>query len=272
MTDKSSDELIELALDGLIGQPVKNALAPAFSRDILPRLDTSKPNFHDNKREFQLEKDVVAAVILHLEGIIDQFVYENDDHERSKMRVRIETAVDKAAIVAARSRNLQTPRDLALKNVAETGFFLSSLFVIIDTMECYKNRLRELEDQEKQFWTVAHRPPNYYARTISLRVARLYARSHHAKPTFGIARDRNHPSTEFGRALEQIFAALEIKASVRGAAEWAIGQLTEDEINPPQRGLMGALLGSSGDPPLPKKSSIKATRDIVEALVKGQNT
>ncbi|WP_299880177.1 hypothetical protein [uncultured Sulfitobacter sp.] len=272
MTDKSTDELIELALDGLIGQPVKNALAPAFSGDSLPRLDTSKPNFHDNKREFQLEKDVVAAVIHHLEGIIDQFVYENDDHERSKMRDRLETAVDEAAIVASRRTNVQTPRDLAVRNVAETGFFLSSMFVIINTMECYKIRLRDLEDQEKQFWSVPHRPPNYYARTIALRLARLYAKTHQAKPTFGIARDGNHPSTEFGRALEQIFAALEIKASVRGAAEWAIGQLTEDEINPPQRGLLGALLGSPGDPPLPKKSSNNATCDIVEALLKGQST
>ena len=128
------------------------------------------------------------------------------------------------------------------KNKADTGLWHNSLWALSDLLFELDERHKELRDQEKQFWTVSHRAPNYYARAIALRLARLYAMEKGKRPTFGTARDGGHPSTDFGRALEEVFAVLEVRASVKGAAKWAIEQLTDDDLKRPQ---LGALLRTS---------------------------
>ncbi len=130
----------------------------------------------------------------------------------------------------------------------------------------YQERLNELKDQEIEFWSVSYRAPKSYARTIALRLARLYALHKRQKPPFGTARDGNHPSTDFGRALEEIFDILNIEATVRNPAEWAIDQLTEDEINPPVNRLLGGLFGFN--PPSSPEGRQKTRDKIVDLLAK----
>ena len=102
-----------------------------------------------------------------------------------------------------------------------------------------------MKDQEELFWSTNHRPPNYYARTIALRLARYYARETQERPTVGTSGDGGHPSTAYTKALEEVFEELGIKATVRLPAKWAVNQITEDDLKP--RMLGGVLgLGTAG--------------------------
>jgi hypothetical protein len=265
MSEKSQEELLDEILDRFLGPQKFNALAPRGLGGIPPRLDVSKPNIHDSKKEFLREKNAVANVIELLNGVLSQVLGKKDDVEHKEMIGRLQASIDQGATRSMRSLDVSSASDLAIRNVMQTGFYYGSLFVILEMIGVYKERLRELDDQERQFWTVSNRPPNYYARTIALRLARLFAKEKRQKPTFGISREGNYPSTVFGRALEQVFCVLKIKASVRNAAEWAIDQLQEDDWNPRQNALAG--LGSILGAPDPKPS--KDPKDaIAELLVK----
>ncbi len=223
-----------------------------------PPFDISRPNIHDSKKEFLRELNTVQAIDEHCHGILGLLVGSKykGDLEHAKMIGRLRSAIELSARQDKSRKPAESATDLTLRNLAETGFYNNALFVLIDLLVFSRQRLKELKDQEAQFWSVPHRPPNYYARTIALRFARLYAKEKRAKPTFGISSEGNHPSTDFGRALEQVFSILSIKANVRKAAEWAIDQLTEEDWNPPTNALMGGLLSAAmGErPPQPGRN------------------
>lgn len=264
MSEKSQEDLLDEILDGLVGPQQFNALAPLGLGGVPPRLDISKPNIHDSKKEFLREKNAVVKVVEHLDGVLSQVLGKQDDIEHKEMIARLQPYVDKGAIRSMRLHEVDSASDLALRNIMQTGFYYGSLFVVVEMITVYRERLRELDDQELQFWTVSNRPPNYYARTIAFRLARLFAKQKRQKPTFGISREGNHPSTDFGRALEQVFGVLGIKASVRPAAEWAIDQLQEDDWNPRQNALagLGSLLGAPN--PNPSKDNKEAIAKLLE--------
>lgn len=54
-------------------------------------------------------------------------------------------------------------------------------------------------------------------------------------PTIGTASDGDHPSTEYGRFLQQLFEVLKIDTGFRLPGEWAIGQLTEADLPKPTK-------------------------------------
>lgn len=223
----------------LFGDRMRNILDEAG-----PPFDISRPNIHESKSEFLHELDTVQAAFDHCTGLISSLFPKdkNDDPAQRRMRNRLAKAIDSHAEEEGLGE-LASAMDLSLRNVVQTGFFFTSALIVLDMQKAYRKRLKELKDQEKEFWNVSHRPPNYYARTIALRFARHYARQKQQRPTFGTSRDGPHASTEFGRALEQVFGILGIKAKVRKPAEWALAQLTEDDWAPPQNALMGGLLG-----------------------------
>lgn len=247
MTSDQQNDQLNAIVDRLLerdSSKLQNNLLNQFSAPF----DVSRPNIHDSKKEFLRELEAAQAVVKSSLTIIGKLVHSEIETEadHNQMLERLGHVVDLAGYEHRRGRTIETARDLALKNLADTGFFRGSLLVVIEMMMIYRRRLLELKDQKKQYWSVPHRAPNYYARTIALRLARLYAQEKRQRPTFGIARDGNHPSTEFGRALEDVFAVLEIKAAVRGAAEWAIEQLTDDDVNPPLNALRNLGLGGIG--------------------------
>ena len=251
-----------------------------------PTLDVSKPNFHDSKAEFLRELDAVETVMKSLQAAIKALLPEDrrTDESVSQMLGRIRVAVDASARRTITIASPETITDLIRKNKADTGYYVHAIWGLIDLRLFLWNRLDELKDQEKEYWSGCSRPPNHYARVIALRLARLYAHEKGEKPTFGTARDGGHPSTAYGRALEKIFAALGIKAGVRRSAEWALAQITDDDLRPtPPTGSLGSILGlgatpnllagALGDAPrgideLPGLSP-KVFADIVEAMTKG---
>jgi hypothetical protein len=235
--DGDRHERIRDVVGRLLGLSPRNALA------FIPALDISRPNIHDSKAEFLAELEIVSGTLSQLRRAFDALApFPEEDRPRMKIVDRLLVAVDQSARQRLAGLFPTSAAELLRKNNVEIGLYLSSLRMIADLISELEVRLRELRAQEKEFWTVKNRPPRYYARTIAQRLARIYASEKGEKPTSGVARDGGHPSTEFGRALEEVFAILEIKADVRRAAEWAIGELTADDLEP-RGGRIGALLG-----------------------------
>lgn len=263
---------------------VYELLSPRNALRDVPELNISKPNYHDSKAEFRRE---LAAVQTAMESLRVAFLAlypegRQTDEVTASLARRIEEAIDQGARRKIRIPNPNTITDLVRKNKADTGYFHHALWGFIDLMEFLTDRLDELEDQERQYWSKSHRAPNYYARAIALRLARLYAQEKGGKPTFGTARDGGHPSTAYGRALEKIFVALEIKGGVRHPAKWAIAQLTDKDLEAKQTTNMLAGLMGLGNPPerlgdvlqdeplgIHRMPTRNALADITKALTKG---
>lgn len=263
MQDYEQIERLHQVVDDLLGIENHNALAR-----VLSPIDTSKPNEHDTKQEFLLELSAVENSISNLRALIDEFGHKEDDLDREKMRVRLYGCLDAHALETTGRKPVNTFTDLILKNMADTGFTINMLIGMVQLFAGLSVRLKELKDQEREFWSLKHRAPNYHARTIALRLARLYANKKGKKPTFGTAKDGGHPSTDFARAVEQVFEIVGIEADVRGPSEWAIGQLTEEDYFPPSTGLLGGILGINALSGIqPEEKDPKAA--IVEALQKG---
>lgn len=204
-----------------------------------PMIDLSKPNMHDTKKEFQAEYETVAAIVDNMKDTIHR-LYPPDEKKTPEQKSMVDKLRSGISLLAEKGGDrykVTTPYDLILKNVYQVDFYTSSLLILAETRSVYQLRLRELEEQKTEFWSGGSRPPNYYARTIALRLARLYAKEKHQRPTFGVSREGNFPSTDFGRAIEEIFQALGIKAAFRLPAQWAIDQLTEEDLNPPRNAL-----------------------------------
>ncbi len=74
-------------------------------------------------------------------------------------------------------------------------------------------------------------------------------------------RDSGEASTCFARGPKRIFEILEIDASIHGPAEWAIEQLSDEDLRPPQNALMGGLLGTGpSDPSFSGRGTLRMGR------------
>ncbi len=224
---------------------------PTYVGRDLPPFDIKRVNVHDSKKEFLEELRMVRAMLDHLHGIHALLETSPDapDRLREAMIRRVQMAIDTSVRQGIRKRKLRgaTANDLVAQNFRETGFSENLLSVLSDMFFACKQRLNELEDQEKQFWSSPNRAPNHFARSIALRFARLFAKQTCKRPTFGTSSAGGHPSTDFGRALEEVFEILEIGTSLRGTAVWALDQVTEEDWRParPSWSPLGLGLGQS---------------------------
>lgn len=236
-----SDEGIEklnLLDEALFGTRSKNLLSPYSTP-----FDVSRPNIHDNKAEFLKEFSTVVAILEHCEGIIAALVAPNGDvsPEHQAMTDRLAVAINVSGLESRSRTSVYTATHLIMRNVIETGLHHNFMQVVTLARNGYRERFQELSRQEEAFWSVAHRPPNYYARTIALRFAKRFGKMRNIKPTFGTTSDSNHPSTDYGRALEEVFEILGIKSNVRKAAEWAIAQLKDEDWQAPPQNVLAGL-------------------------------
>lgn len=201
-----------------------------------PPFDISKPVIHDNKQDFLCEKRAVEN-ILEAAVVIRELIsaqVSKEDADQRKMARRLWTSIDEGA---RRDKKREIPAQIdafLLASSIDQGLSFSFFALSREMERQFLNRKQELERQEAEYWSDAHRPPNHFARIIALRFAMAIYRGTGKLPTFGIAREGNHPSTEYGRALEEIFALLGIKANVKNAAVWAIEQAKVDVEKEPQ--------------------------------------
>lgn len=224
----------------------------------LPPFDFEKPNEHDSKKAFLAEKRQVESAIKHSDALIAQMATRDETLKPAYADLR--RRIDQHASKKVRSSQPTQSIDLVIKNMVDVGLSFSTLMALFEIRDCFLERRKELLDQEKEFWTVSSRPPNYYARTISLRMARLYAKEKGEFPTFGTSRDGGHPSTKFGRAVEEAYRILGIDADIRSPTDWALKQLTEDDLKT-EKSMFGSLFA------MPDKPGI-ANQAILDALEK----
>ncbi|WDR03567.1 hypothetical protein PSQ19_05620 [Devosia algicola] len=131
MLDQKQLKQLKDIVDKLLGRD--EALVNALAR-FTPPFDISRPNIHDSKKEFSQELAMVEAIFNHLAGAVDQLL-PNKDQETAEFKVlreRIRDAIEIGAVQKFRNMALNQPRDLALKNMSDTGFFMNSMRIIID--------------------------------------------------------------------------------------------------------------------------------------------
>ena len=209
-----------------------------------PPFDTTKPNHHDTKADFLEEKCAVERALAQTEGL-SQFLIAR--YRESHPQHSVAFAVSKYVSEGARNDVLREPSEniaeLFRKNATDIGLSFSALLIQLDLASRLKKGKQELESQEALFWNTSGRAPNDYARTIALRFGKRIERETGTCPTVGTSSDGNHPSTDFGRALEDVFQILGIDANFRRAAQWAVAQLSDDDLRPDMRGPLGSILG-----------------------------
>jgi len=228
MQDQQKIDLIDEIVDALLKREPLNPLANRVNS-----FDISRPNVHDSKKEYLAELEIVQFASKNATEIVELFLGSKDTEASEKTTNRIGERVNRSAWVRSINFPSGTASQLITKNASQTDFFWHMITNLILFSEDLEHQIKELKDQENEFWSVNGRPPNYFARTIALRLAKAYALEYGKKPTLGTSGDGGHPSTDFSRALEQIFNILKISADIRGPAKWAVEQLGDEDFLPP---------------------------------------
>ncbi|MEP1575750.1 hypothetical protein [Roseibium album] len=195
-----------------------------------PPFEINKPTQFDSKQEFQRQYDAVSTCLENLLTFFQAVFPDEENDEAQKEYLNLAVAID---VIMRRSSPRTAPDtciDLIRRNVVDVGGFNVGLHVMNDLRAAFQERLQELEDQREEFWNLPHRAPDYYARAIALRLARLYAREVGERPTYGTSGETGEPSTGYTRALRDAFKILEIEAREKVYASWAVNQLTDDDL------------------------------------------
>lgn len=243
------DDLLYAVVNRML-EPYGKSVVKPFSYNVLagPQypFDIKKPNEHDSKAEFQREYDAVSTSLECVTKLFETLLPAGDDEVTVKTRDQIRSVIDQKARVHAAYSKLDTSTALIRKNISDVGAYVPSLMVIADLKTTFIDRLQELESQKDRFWNLHHRAPDYHARALALRLAQLFASETGKRPTYGISGETGELSTDYSRALKEVFALLQISAQERGYAEWAISQITDEDLEPANPGILGSLLGTSG--------------------------
>ena len=225
--------------------------------------DVTKDNEHDTKAEFAAELKVVESSVNDLHAVFMRLRPSGEGALDEKVHDGLRRAVNEHMKMNVPSVNAQDAFSLIRHNAAEVNGLFSSLLILFDLMSALEARLESLREQEALYWTLKNRAPDYYARSIALRLARLYAHHTGQRPTVGTTAELGDPSTGFTRALQEVFNLLGITTGVRSPAAWAVDQIGENDLRPPvnylaslltspfggigQTGLMGDILGRASD-------------------------
>ena len=244
------------------GVPEPTGLMGMFSHPF----DIKQPNIHNSKAEFKAELDAVVKARNQAAELAALFAapYREPDGLKD-LATNLCDALDENAKSAARKLEMTSPADVVRKIAAETDLSYNTAIILFDMHAALVSRHKELVEQEAAYWTSKGRAPNHYARTIALRFAKLVARHTGVRPTVGVSRDGNFPSTDFGRALEEIFHLLGIEAAFRRHAEWAVRQLTEKDLEPEKENALGFVNPMGGIFGQPRN----ALAEVAETLSKG---
>lgn len=228
-----------------------------------PPFDISQPNFHLSKAEFSAELQAVEKALEDAESLVSFLAapYREED-ELKAVATPVCNAINDHAWKAARAVRPKSPGELIQKNAREMDLSLSTAVLLIDVHNGLISRLEQLRDQERTYWDVKGRAPNHYARAIALRFARLVAKHTGKRPTVGVSRDGNFPSTDFGRALEEIFELLNINAVFRRHAQWAVAELTDDDCRVEHANALRGLMNFNIDQVDPSRNALSVLYGI----------
>lgn len=196
---------------------------PNKGKTILDRayLDIRRPTLHDTKGEFRAEFEAVERSTNDLLSLYGFMLKQGDASIESSRGIPV------AFMFGALERNKKDGRpndalDLVMQNARSVDYWRFSRNYVFDLYLSFSARLAELKEQGDAYWSAPGRPPDHFARVMALRLAKLYAKQFNRMPTIGTASDGDHPSTEYGRFLQELFEALEIGTGFRLPGEWAI--------------------------------------------------
>lgn len=224
-----ANELYEIVA-GMIGRDLRDdkfhSEVNGYPFDIEPE------NFHRSKRDYLEELDFVRTWL----GQLDKFEkFLSRDTTPALAGDELQDLVEYLngwARSYSKYDNPGTGQELAVSSVMRVGLVPCFLLLNQRIREILESRLELLERQGKDYWSVDHRPPNYHARTIALRLARLFSREMQSFPTMGTSGETGAPSTKYARALKEVFRVLSVGADFRSPGEWAISQLSEGDFKP----------------------------------------
>ncbi|MDF0596750.1 hypothetical protein [Psychromarinibacter halotolerans] len=226
-----------------------------------PPFDISKANMHDSKREFVREKEAVEFSATQLRAVAERLVDRDHPPDTKSLLASLQTVVDQKLRASAPRAKSKDSMSLIHRNIADLGGFVPSIFVLLELTKALEAHAKELGDQEAQFWSLPHRAPDHYARAIALRIAKLYALQTGSRPTVGSSGETGEPSTNYTRAVKASFDALDIQTGVRLPCEWAIEQLTDNDLIPPKDTLADLL-----DLPSPRSNRDAVIDNLVESM------
>ncbi len=209
--------------------------------------DITKPTRHSSKADFQQTYETVSKGLEATSEFTETFFPGlNDDQPMPKTVSNLWGEIDlKARLRLNRSGlDLSRSHDLLKKNAIETGLYVQTLTLLLEFQNILLERLAELGNEREEFWNLNHRAPDYYARAIALRLAKLFAKETGRKPTYGQSGETGEPSTTYSRALKEVFGVLQIGAQERNPAEWAVSQISDADLRPVSLGLLGGILGT----------------------------
>ena len=236
--DHQLSEQLHAIVDEMLAPFGKTSPRNPFSFLAGPQpFDISKPNMHDTKAEYSYELKLVTENLERINAIVDSFIPDEEDVETAAAAKRLNAVVDSKMKAKAQGLTATQSRDLIRKNVADFGGYIGGLYILLDLRQALASRLDELNEQRERFWTIRHRAPDYYARAIANRLAKLYARETGQRPTVGAHPDTGQPSTGFTRAPQQVFVLLEISSDVRSPAKWSVENLKDEDLVEPRNAL-----------------------------------
>ena len=186
-------------------------------------------------RRTSLESFRLSKSRRDLDAVIERLAPPRGDLTREQCLRKLARAVNEHSRQAAPRPKIDDAITLVRRNVADLGSYMSTVLVMLDFLSALAARHHQLKEQEKTFWQVRHRAPDYFARAIALRLAKLYANETQERPTIGTSSETGDPSTGFSRAVGKTFALLGIETGARRPAEWAVQQLTDEDFKPIQR-------------------------------------
>ena len=213
---------------------------PQEGKSILGRshLDTSNPTLHDSKPEFLDELAFVKRSAEELFALYQGLVEQGEPSVDKVSGLHVEFLMQ-AYRESRTGPPLKTALDLAMDNARRVDYWGFTKVFVFDLYLNFSRRLLALEEQKALFWSTQGRPPDHYARTMALRLGKLFTQEKAQLPTIGTASDGDHPSTPFGRHLQELFGILGISTGFRLPGEWAVEQLTEDDLPLPHpKGLL----------------------------------
>ncbi|WP_143152710.1 hypothetical protein [Marivita hallyeonensis] len=210
----------------------------------MPPFDINRPNEHETKADFNAELAVVTKSLEQVTSLIDTMLVnaKQDDGVAPEIQ-RLSGILNRKLRENAAGLEVSSASDLVRQNLAEAGGYTTFLMVLLDMQLALQDRARELEDQKSKFWNLSYRAPDYFARFLALNLARLYCQQVGAIPTYGTSGETGEPSTDFCRALKEVYAVLDHEVNEREHARWAVSQLTERDVETRQEGLLGSLVG-----------------------------
>lgn len=214
----------------MLGRDLRDGDLPYFEK-VCP-FDINRENLHESKSAFKTELAFVRSWLAQFDAMADALHRDTSAKTHPDDMHDLVEYLNGCARSSSKYLEPETPQELATNNVMRVGIVSCILMLNEHLKGLLRNRLDQLEEQEGHYWNVGHRPPNYYARTIALRLAKLFARETGKFPTIGTSPDSDAPSTAYGRALEKTFRILSIEQDFRGPGEWAISQLTDSDLEP----------------------------------------